>query len=116
MCRSREGGGGQGVRTPPLKNHKNIGFLSNTDLDPLKNHKLLSQHSIMGHHWHASKTPFKWRFSDGPMMALNKWYMYLDPLINKKNKNIKVGPPLKTFLVPCMDSISAKHSIHNLVL
>ena len=29
------GGGGQGVRTPPhpLKNHKNIGFLSNTGPD-----------------------------------------------------------------------------------
>ena len=27
-------GGGQGVRTP-LKNHKNIGFLSHTGLDPL---------------------------------------------------------------------------------
>ena len=24
---------------PLLKNHKNIGFLSNTGLDPLKNHK-----------------------------------------------------------------------------
>ena len=24
---------------PPLKNHKNLGFLSNTDPDPLKNHK-----------------------------------------------------------------------------
>ena len=32
--------GGQGVRTPPpLKNHKNIGFLSNTGPGPLKNHK-----------------------------------------------------------------------------
>ena len=30
--------GGQGVRTP-LKNHKNIGSLSNTGTDPLKNHK-----------------------------------------------------------------------------
>ena len=30
--------GGQGVRTPPpLKNHKNIGFLSNIGPDPLKN-------------------------------------------------------------------------------
>ena len=27
-----------GVRTP-LKNHKNIGFIRNTGLDPLKNHK-----------------------------------------------------------------------------
>ena len=37
------GGGGQGVQTPPpLKNHKNIGFLSNlsnTGPDPLENHK-----------------------------------------------------------------------------
>ena len=33
-------GGGQGVRTPtPLKNYKNIGFLSNTSPDPLKNQK-----------------------------------------------------------------------------
>ena len=24
---------------PPLKNHQNIGFLSNTGPDPLKNHK-----------------------------------------------------------------------------
>ena len=32
--------GGQGVRTPPpLKNHKHIGFLSNTGPDRLKNHK-----------------------------------------------------------------------------
>ena len=30
--------GGQGVRTP-LKNHKNIGFLSNTGADHLKNHR-----------------------------------------------------------------------------
>ena len=34
------GGGGGWVRGPdPLKNHKNIGFLSNTGPDPLKNHK-----------------------------------------------------------------------------
>ena len=34
------GGGGQGVRTPPpLKNHKNRGFLCNTGPDHPKNHK-----------------------------------------------------------------------------
>ena len=34
------GGGGQGqVVRSPLKNHKNIGFSSNTGPDPLKNHK-----------------------------------------------------------------------------
>ena len=34
--------GGTGVRDPPPppKNHKNIGFLSNTDADPLKITKL----------------------------------------------------------------------------
>ena len=36
MCGSR--GGGARVRTPaPLKNHKNIGYLSDTGPDPLKN-------------------------------------------------------------------------------
>ena len=35
-CRIQSGG--QAVPTP-LKNHKNIGFLSNTGPDPLKNHK-----------------------------------------------------------------------------
>ena len=40
MGGSRGGGGEQGVQTPPpLKNHKNKGFLSNTGPDPLKNHK-----------------------------------------------------------------------------
>ena len=33
-----EGGGGA-VGTDPLKNHKNIGFLSKTGPDSLKNHK-----------------------------------------------------------------------------
>ena len=42
------GGGGEKVRTP-LTNHKNIGFLSNTGLDPLKITKMPSQHSMLGH-------------------------------------------------------------------
>ena len=34
--------GGQGVQTPsPLKNHKNIGFLSNTGPDTEKSHSKL---------------------------------------------------------------------------
>ena len=28
------------IQTGPLENHKNIGFFSNTGLDPLKNHKV----------------------------------------------------------------------------
>ena len=53
-CADSEGVGGIWT-PPPLKNHKNIGFLRNTGPDPLKNHK-------------ATK-PFKWRFAGGPMMA-----------------------------------------------
>ena len=34
-----EGGTGGPDPPPPTKNHKNIGFLSNTGPDPLKNHK-----------------------------------------------------------------------------
>ena len=38
VCADPEGGAG--VRTPPPpKNHKNVGFLSNTGPDPFKNHK-----------------------------------------------------------------------------
>ena len=55
----RGGGGAEGLDPPPLKNHKNIEFLSNTGLDPLKFSKLPSQHSTLGHHRHASEMPFK---------------------------------------------------------
>ena len=39
MGGSREGGGGTGGPDSPLKNLKNIGFLSNAGPNPLKNHK-----------------------------------------------------------------------------
>ena len=38
---------GQGVRTP-LKNHKNIGFLSNTGPDPMKNQIRIQYWTIIG--------------------------------------------------------------------
>ena len=59
-CPDPEGGG---------ENHNNIGFHSNTDPDPLNIAKLSNQRSILGHHRHASETPFKWRFAGGLMMA-----------------------------------------------
>ena len=65
----QEGGTGGPGPLPPLKNHKNIGFLSNTGPDHLKITKLPSQHSMLGHHRNASETPFKWCFAGGPMMA-----------------------------------------------
>ena len=48
----------RGSGHPHLKNHKNKEFLSNRP-DPLKFSKLPSQHSTLGHHRHASETPFK---------------------------------------------------------
>ena len=68
----RLGGGDRGSRPPhppPLKNHKNIGFLSNIGPDPLKITKLPSQHTTVGHYQPARETPFKWRFAGEPMMT-----------------------------------------------
>ena len=62
-------GGGAGGPDPSLKNHKNIGYLSNTGPDTLTITKLSSQNSMLGHHRHASEMPFKWCFTGGPMMA-----------------------------------------------
>ena len=45
-CADPEGGRGSG----PAEKSQNIGFLSNTGLDPLKITKLPSQHSMLGHH------------------------------------------------------------------
>ena len=43
----------------PCADPEGGGFLSNTGPDPLEFSKLPSQHSMLGHHWHASETPFK---------------------------------------------------------
>ena len=49
---------------------------------------------MLGHHRHASETPFKWRFAGGPMFAQLLWYW--DPLYPTQLKKnvVKVGPPL----------------------
>ena len=65
MGGSRLGGGGwggTGGQNPP-ENSQNIGFLSNTAPDPLKNH------SMLDHQRHISETSFKWPFACGPKMA-----------------------------------------------
>ena len=49
-----EGGGAGGLEPP--ENHRNIGVLSNSGPDPLKNHK--------DHHRHA------WRADDGPILVV----------------------------------------------
>ena len=56
-------GGGQGVWTHCLKNHKYFGFLSNTGPNPWKITKLPSQPSMLSYHGHARETSFKWWWS-----------------------------------------------------
>ena len=63
----------------PLKNHKNIGFLTNSGPYPLKITKLPSlkpafnvgpssarQLGLSYNQWHARETPYQWRFTGGP--------------------------------------------------
>ena len=81
------GGGGQGVQT--LKN----------------------QHSMLGHHEHASKMPFKWHFAggadDGPLIVVFGSSL---PSSTKKNpKNVKVGPPLIKFSGSAHDIYMLNH-------
>ena len=52
-------GGTGGPDPPPMKNHKNIEFLSNPGRDSQEFSKLPTQHSTLGHHRHASETSFK---------------------------------------------------------
>ena len=67
---------GQGVRTPlPPKNHKNIGFLSNTVPDPLNNHKKTGKPAFnvgqsLARQRNAISMAFCWRADDGPLLVI----------------------------------------------
>ena len=54
---------------PPPESKKNMGFLSNTDPDPLKNHKATKPAFNLGNYRQASGTPFRWCFAGGLMIA-----------------------------------------------
>ena len=68
-CADPEEGTGGPDPPPPPEKLQNIGSLRITGPDPLKITNLPSQHSMLGHHRHASETPFKWRFAGRPMMT-----------------------------------------------
>ena len=93
MGRSRGATGGRDP-PPPLKIHKNMGFLSKTGPDPVKNHKATKPAAMLGHHWPARETPFKWCFAGGQMIA----HLYLYSLIKKKSYLIWT-PSDKTFWI-----------------
>ena len=63
--RGEAGPRGGGTDPPPPENHKNIGFPSNIDPDPLKLTKLPSHNSMVDYYRHASETPFQWRCAGG---------------------------------------------------
>ena len=74
---------GTGGPDPTLKNHKNIGFLSNTGPDhppppPKKKKKKKKKKKLQSYQAsirrHTSETSFKWRFAGVPMMVRLKWY------------------------------------------
>ena len=96
----RESRGGTGVWTP-LKITKNIEFLSNTDPDPLKNHKATKKTFNVGpssaRQRNAIKMPFRWRHrhaNSGKMpfrwrhLHANSGILTLPPLIKLKKKSI----------------------------
>ena len=67
-CADPEGG------VPPLENYKNIGFLSNTGLDPLKNHKatkpVFNVRPSSTRQRSAIQITFRWRANDGPILVV----------------------------------------------
>ena len=66
MGGSRGGGGGGGG---PLKNHKNIGFPSNIDLDPLKITKSPKNHKATKPAFNSGplSMAFRWQADNGPL-------------------------------------------------
>ena len=73
---------------PPLKNHKNIGFLCNTGPDPLKNHKgtkpAFNVVPASARHRNAISMAFRWWADGGPFIAV---FGYSIPPSTKKKKN-----------------------------
>ena len=65
-CADPEGDSGSGC---PLKNHKNIEFLSNTGQDPLKNHKAAKPAFNVGPSTARHQNAIYWCFSGGSMVA-----------------------------------------------
>ena len=95
-------GGGQRVRTPPLENHKNIGFLSNTGPDRLTQSYQASIQcwTIISPQRNAISIAFRWRADNGTFLDI--WiFGSSNPSTTKKKKKkkkkknvIKFGPPL----------------------
>ena len=85
-------GGDRGYAPHPLKNHQNIGFLSNTGPDPLKNSKAIKPAFNV---WSSSaRQRNRWRTDDGPLIVVFG-SSHQQKTKQKERKNaVKAGHPL----------------------
>ena len=110
----RGGGGVTGAPCPPPpppKNHKNIGFSSNTGPDPLKNHSYQASIqclAIIGTPAKRHLMAFRWRADGCPLIVI------LGSCLpsSTTNKNVvKVRPPLTK-----LSGSAHEHAITSLIL
>ena len=105
--------GGQGLRTPPPppENHINIGFLSNTGPDPLKNHKVTKPDFNVGPssaHQRNAILMYGWHADDAPFIAVSGSSI---PLSNKKKTLSNLEPLCNNFLDPRMQSLKGTEAL-----
>ena len=68
VMRGSRGGRDRGSG-PPLKNHKNIGFLSNTALDSLLNKRAYNVGPTFARQRNAISMAFRWQANDGLLLV-----------------------------------------------
>ena len=112
MGKSREGGIAS-PDPPPLKNHKNIGFLSNTGPDPLK---ILKATKPAFQCWAIIGLPTKPHFNGvslvGPWWPIYSHIWVLYPSTKKKKRYQIWTPSDKTFWI-CACSCCLQYKLHN---
>ena len=79
---------GAGGPAPPLKNHKFIGFLSNTGPEPQKKHKATKPTFNIG------PSSARWWADNGPLLVVFESFL---PSLNEKKKLLELNPHGKTF-------------------
>ena len=90
--------GRTGGPDPPPEKSQNIGFLSNTGPDPLKNHKATKPAFNVG--------PPSARQRNAILMMMARFWWYLDPLAPHQLKKMSESDPLwQNFLDPRMNFI-----------
>ena len=84
---------------PPLKNHKNIGFLSNTGPDPLENHKATKTAFNIGPPSARQRNAISIHFNYGPLLEVFEFSSS-----SSTKKRCQSWTPLTNFLDPRMSN------------